>query len=46
MYDIVTTPKSDARAILIVDDEPFNHTTLTLMLKKLGHKSFLYAFNG
>ncbi|CAD8179372.1 unnamed protein product [Paramecium octaurelia] len=36
----------DNRFILIVDDEPFNHNTLTLMLQKLGHKQFLYSFNG
>ncbi|CAD8102768.1 unnamed protein product [Paramecium sonneborni] len=36
----------DNRYILIVDDEPFNHNTLTLMLQKLGHKQFFYSFNG
>ncbi|CAK84067.1 unnamed protein product (macronuclear) [Paramecium tetraurelia] len=41
-----TPNHQDNRFILIVDDEPFNHNTLTLMLQKLGHKQFLYSFNG
>ncbi|CAD8115955.1 unnamed protein product [Paramecium primaurelia] len=41
-----TPHHQDNRYILIVDDEPFNHNTLTLMLEKLGHKQFLYCFNG
>ena len=36
------TPKS----IMIVDDEPFNHDTLILMLKTMGFNSFLKAFDG
>ncbi|CAK82343.1 unnamed protein product (macronuclear) [Paramecium tetraurelia] len=32
--------------ILIVDDEPFNHETLCMMLKNMGFKNFLKAFNG
>lgn len=32
--------------ILIVDDEPFNHETLSMMLKTLGYDSFMHAFNG
>lgn len=32
--------------MLIVDDEPFNHDTLTLMLQKQGYKNFLRAYNG
>ncbi|CAD8127250.1 unnamed protein product [Paramecium sonneborni] len=34
------------KLILIVDDEPFNHDTLILMLKSMGYKYFLKAFNG
>lgn len=34
------------KSIMIVDDEPFNHDTLILMLKSMGYKSFLKAFNG
>ncbi|CAD8128047.1 unnamed protein product [Paramecium sonneborni] len=34
------------RQILIVDDEPFNHDTLILMLRTMGYKHFLKAFNG
>lgn len=34
------------KSILIVDDEPFNHDTLILMLKNIGFKKFLKAFNG
>ncbi|CAD8163755.1 unnamed protein product [Paramecium octaurelia] len=32
--------------ILIVDDEPFNHETLCMMLKNMGFTNFLKAFNG
>ncbi|CAD8206230.1 unnamed protein product [Paramecium pentaurelia] len=32
--------------ILIVDDEPFNHDTLILMMKNMGYKQFLKAYNG
>ncbi|CAD8163610.1 unnamed protein product [Paramecium pentaurelia] len=32
--------------ILVVDDEPFNHETLCLMLKNIGFNKFLKAFNG
>ncbi|CAK84547.1 unnamed protein product (macronuclear) [Paramecium tetraurelia] len=35
-----------ANSILIVDDEPFNHDTLILMLKTLGFNSYLKAFDG
>lgn len=34
------------KSILIVDDEPFNHDTLILMMKSMGYKYFLKAFNG
>ncbi|CAD8102766.1 unnamed protein product [Paramecium sonneborni] len=34
------------KSILIVDDEPFNHDTLILMLKSMGFRSFLKAFDG
>ncbi|CAD8102026.1 unnamed protein product [Paramecium sonneborni] len=34
------------KSILIVDDEPFNHDTLILMLKSMGFKNFLKAFDG
>ncbi|CAD8157838.1 unnamed protein product [Paramecium pentaurelia] len=32
--------------ILIVDDEPFNHDILCLMLKRLGLNKFVKAYNG
>ncbi|CAK80520.1 unnamed protein product (macronuclear) [Paramecium tetraurelia] len=32
--------------VLVVDDEPFNHETLCLMLKNIGFNKFLKAFNG
>ena len=32
--------------ILIVDDEPFNHDILSLILKSLGFTKFMRAFNG
>ncbi|CAD8179371.1 unnamed protein product [Paramecium octaurelia] len=35
-----------ANSILIVDDEPFNHDTLILMLKTLGFNSYFKAFDG
>lgn len=31
---------------MLVDDEPFNHDTLKIMLKSLGFKNFISAFNG
>ncbi|CAD8185831.1 unnamed protein product [Paramecium pentaurelia] len=34
------------KSIMIVDDEPFNHDTLILMMKTMGYKQFLKAFNG
>ncbi|CAD8206232.1 unnamed protein product [Paramecium pentaurelia] len=34
------------QTILLVDDEPFNHDTLKLMLKSLGFKNFLSGYNG
>lgn len=34
------------KSILIVDDEPFNHDTLILMMKNMGYKNFLKAYNG
>ncbi|KAM3137230.1 hypothetical protein pb186bvf_010600 [Paramecium bursaria] len=32
--------------IQIVDDEPFNHQTLRMMLQNLGYKKFLEAYHG
>ncbi|CAK57142.1 unnamed protein product (macronuclear) [Paramecium tetraurelia] len=32
--------------ILIVDDEPFNHDILILMMKTMGYTQFLKAYNG
>ncbi|CAD8115957.1 unnamed protein product [Paramecium primaurelia] len=40
------TQIDQTKSILIVDDEPFNHDTLILMLKSLGFQSFLKAFDG
>lgn len=34
------------KIILIVDDEPFNHDILILMMKNMGYNYFLKAFNG
>ncbi|CAD8208572.1 unnamed protein product [Paramecium pentaurelia] len=34
------------KKILIVDDEPFNHDILILMMKNMGYNYFLKAFNG
>ncbi|CAD8179620.1 unnamed protein product [Paramecium octaurelia] len=34
------------KKILIVDDEPFNHDILILMMKNMGYNQFLKAFNG
>jgi len=31
---------------MMVDDEPFNHDILTLMLKPLGFHKFVRAHNG
>lgn len=31
---------------MLVDDEPFNHDTLKLMLKSLGFKNFISGYNG
>ncbi|CAK84068.1 unnamed protein product (macronuclear) [Paramecium tetraurelia] len=40
------TQIDQTKSILIVDDEPFNHDTLILMLKSLGFQSFFKAFDG
>ncbi|CAD8185829.1 unnamed protein product [Paramecium pentaurelia] len=34
------------QTIMLVDDEPFNHDTLKLMLKSLGFKNFISAYHG
>ncbi|CAD8119671.1 unnamed protein product [Paramecium sonneborni] len=34
------------KQILIVDDEPFNHDILILMMKNMGYNQFLKAYNG
>ncbi|CAK57141.1 unnamed protein product (macronuclear) [Paramecium tetraurelia] len=34
------------QTIMLVDDEPFNHDTLKLMLKSLGFKNFISGYNG
>ncbi|CAD8124305.1 unnamed protein product [Paramecium sonneborni] len=34
------------QTIMLVDDEPFNHDTLKLMLKNLGFKNFISGYNG
>ena len=33
------------QTIMLVDDEPFNHDTLKIMLRSLGFKNFMSAFN-
>ncbi|CAD8079334.1 unnamed protein product [Paramecium sonneborni] len=38
--------KKTEKYVLVVDDEPFNHETLCLMLKNIGFNKFLKAFNG
>ncbi|CAD8173169.1 unnamed protein product [Paramecium pentaurelia] len=43
---ISQTQINQANSILIVDDEPFNHDTLILMLKSMGFNSFFKAFDG
>ncbi|CAD8124308.1 unnamed protein product [Paramecium sonneborni] len=32
--------------IMIVDDEPFNHDALIVMLKRLGYSNFIHAYDG
>ncbi|CAD8045047.1 unnamed protein product [Paramecium primaurelia] len=32
--------------IMIVDDEPFNHDTLIMMLKRIGYINFIHAYDG
>ncbi|CAD8119672.1 unnamed protein product [Paramecium sonneborni] len=32
--------------IMIVDDEPFNHDALIMMLKRIGYTNFIHAYNG
>ncbi|CAD8119670.1 unnamed protein product [Paramecium sonneborni] len=34
------------QTIMLIDDEPFNHDTLKLMLKSLGFKNFISGYNG
>lgn len=31
---------------MIVDDEPFNHDTLIMMLKRIGYINFIHAYDG
>lgn len=32
--------------VVIVDDEPFNHVSLTLLLKKIGVEKIISCYNG
>ncbi|CAD8127251.1 unnamed protein product [Paramecium sonneborni] len=46
VIDSIDIRQDTNQTIMLVDDEPFNHDTLKLMLKSLGFKNFISAYHG